>query len=112
LVSTYFVGAAATTFFLTEVDVLARGATERAAAYVLPIGLAVTGIGLWRTRSADPTEVAEARRQRAERARERDEALEAAARRAESRTSTTGATGSGPVDDDAEDHWAPVRRTD
>jgi hypothetical membrane protein len=106
------VGAAATTFFIAEVDVLARGATERAAAYVLPIGLALTGIGLWRTRTTDPAEVAEARRQRAERARERDEALEAAARRAESRTSTAGSTGSRPADDDAEDHWAPVRRTD
>ena len=107
------VGAAATTFFVAEVDVLARGATERAAAYVLPIGLALTGFVLWRTRTTDPAEAAEARRRRAERARERDEALEASARRAEART--TGAAGSGPVDDadaDAEDHWAPVRRTD
>ena len=105
------VGAAATTFFVAEVDVLARGATERAAAYVLPIGLALTGIVLWRTRTTDPAEVAEARRQRVEHARERDQALETAARRAEART--TGAAGSGPVDDaDAEDHWAPVRRTE
>jgi hypothetical membrane protein len=106
------VGAAATTFFIAEVDVLARGATERAAAYVLPIGLALTGIALWRARTTDPAEIQEARRQRAERARERDEALEAAARRPESRTPATGGTGSGPADDDAEDHWAPVRRTD
>ena len=104
-------GAAATTFFLAEVDVFARGATERAAAYVLPIGLALTAAALWRTRSTDPAELEEARRQRAERARERDEALEAAARRAESRTASTGTTAPGPVDD-AEDHWAPVRRTD
>jgi hypothetical membrane protein len=81
------VGAAATTFFVAEVDVLARGATERAAAYVLPIGLALTGIVLWRTRTTDPATAAEAR--------------------------TTGAAGSGPGHDtDAEDHWAPVRRTD
>ncbi len=109
------VGAAATTFFLAEVDVLARGATERAAAYVLPIGLALTGLFLWRPRTGS-ADGAEARRQRAERARERDEALEAAARRAESGPTTTGSTASGttapdPVDD-VEDHWAPVRRTD
>lgn len=105
------VGAAATTFFVAEVDLLARGATERAAAYVLPIGLALTGIALWRTPAAGPTEAAQARRQRAERARERDEALEAAARRAEDRAAAGGASSAGPVEDD-EDHWAPVRRTD
>lgn len=100
------VGAAATTFFITDVDVLARGATERAAAYVLPIGLALTGIALWRARTTDPGETAEARRQRA---RERDEALEAAARRAEGRTSATEAVG---AEDAVDDHWARVRRTD
>lgn len=105
------VGAAATTFFVAEVDLLARGATERAAAYVLPVGLALTGIALWRTRTTDPAEIGEAKRQREERARERDEALEAAARRAESSASATGVTGSDPADD-AEDHWAPTRRTD
>ncbi|MBJ7453677.1 MAG: DUF998 domain-containing protein [Blastococcus sp.] len=105
------VGAAATTFFIAEVDVLARGATERAAAYVLPIGLALTGMALWRARTTDPAEIEGAKRQRAERARERDEALEAAARRAENRTSATGVAGSDPADD-AEDHWAPARRTD
>ena len=107
------VGAAATTFFVADVDVLARGATERAAAYVLPIGLALTGAALWRARTTDSAEIEEVRRQRAERARERDEALEAAARRAESRTAPASTTGGAPVDDaDAEDHWAPVRRTD
>ncbi|RBY79071.1 DUF998 domain-containing protein [Blastococcus sp. TF02-09] len=105
------VGAAATVFFVAEVDVLARGVTERAAAYVLPIGLALTGIALWRARSTDPAEIEEERRQRAERARERDEALEAAARRAEDRTAASGPAGTRPADD-AEDHWAPVRRTD
>jgi hypothetical membrane protein len=109
------VGAAATTFFVAEVDVLARGATERAAAYALPVGLAMTGIALWRTRTTDHAAIAEAKRERArerdERARGRDEALEAAARRTESRAAATEATGAGPADD-AEDHWAPVRRTD
>jgi hypothetical membrane protein len=105
------VGAAATTFFVAEVDLLARGATERAAAYVLPIGLPLTGIFLWRARGTDGAEREQARRQRAERARERDEALEAAARRAESGTPAPGSAPAEPVDD-AEDHWAPARRTD
>jgi hypothetical membrane protein len=108
------VGTAATAFFLTGVDVLAEGATERAAAYVLPIGLAVSGAALWRSGSVEAAaradrpslreERAEARAAAAERARERDEALEAAARRRESPD---------PADDfDAEDPWAPTRRTD
>lgn len=115
------IGAAATTFFVAEVDLLARGATERAAAYVLPIGLAMTGAVLWRVRAAEPEpedgdapsrreERARARAAAAERARERDEALEAAALRSEGRTAPGEAD---PEDDvDAEDHWAPVRRTD
>ena len=49
------VGTAATAFFLTGVDVLAEGATERAAAYVLPIGLAVAGVALWRSRDVGTT---------------------------------------------------------
>jgi len=112
------VGTAATAFFLTGVDVLAEGATERAAAYVLPIGLAVAGAGLWRSRTGDqapdadgdaerPTrreQRAAARAVAAERARERDAALEAAARRAE---------GSAPADDfDADDPWTSTSRTD
>jgi hypothetical membrane protein len=109
-------GTAATAFFLTGVDVLAEGATERAAAYVLPIGLAVAGAALWRSGTGERTtgadadrpsrseERAAARAAAAERARERDAALEAAARRAEGDT---------PADDfDADDPWAPARRTD
>lgn len=114
------VGAAATTFFVAEVEVLARGATERAAAYVLPIGLALTGAALWRARAADPgdddgeaptrrEERERARVAAADRARERDEALEAAALR----SGGTARAETEPDDDvDAEDHWAPVRRTD
>jgi hypothetical membrane protein len=105
------VGTAATVFFLTGVtEYLGEGGTERAAAYVLPIGLALAGPSLWRLASpADgerPDRRAErelARTQRAERARERDEALEAAARRRAAPT----------VHDteDPEDPWAaPVRR--
>ncbi|MBN1092561.1 DUF998 domain-containing protein [Blastococcus sp. TML/M2B] len=136
------VGTAATVFFLTEVAVLAEGATERAAAYVLPIGLAVAGLALGRSGAAaevgdgvgagtrdDPRpsrreERARARAAAAERARERDAALEAAAQRAAQRSGRTGTgsadaeTGAGsagaePADDfDADDPWAPTRRTD
>ena len=110
------VGTAATVFFLTGVvDLLGEGGTERAAAYVLPIGLALAGTALWRlsadaadaTGSERPTrrELREqARAARAEMNRQRDEALEAAGRRA------------APVsadDPDAEDPWAaPARRRD
>jgi hypothetical membrane protein len=106
------VGTAATVFFLTGVtEYLGEGGTERAAAYVLPIGLALAGPALWRLASpADgdrPDRRAErelARAERAERARERDEALEAAARR-------KAATAPEDTDDPDEDPWAtPVRR--
>jgi hypothetical membrane protein len=119
------VGAAATTFFLTGVDLLAEGATERAAAYVLPIGLAIAGAALWRARAADPAPATDrlSRRERrdrqravaAERARERDEALEAAAHRTAPSESSAprGDDSTGSTDDfDAEDPWAPTRRTD
>ncbi len=112
------VGTAATAFFLTGVEVLADGATERAAAYVLPIGLALAGAALWRSRTPGPTSAADedagkpsrreiraaARAVAAERARERDAALEAAAR---------GAEGKATADDfDADDPWASTSRTD
>jgi hypothetical membrane protein len=90
------VGAAGTIFFLTGVTAyLGEGGTERAAAYVLPIGLALAGVALWRL-GIDPAAEAErerARAERAERDRERDEALEAAARRREQ------------PDGDGDDHW-------
>jgi hypothetical membrane protein len=110
------VGTGMTVFFLTEVtEYLGRGGTERAAAYVLPIGLALAGAVLWRlgppgaaapAGSARAVREAERERARAERAaqqRARDEALEAAARRAAERRPAD------PEDDD-EDPWAPVRR--
>jgi hypothetical membrane protein len=44
------IGTAATVFFLTGVtNYLGEGGTERAAAYVLPIGLAIAGVVLWLT---------------------------------------------------------------
>ncbi|WP_040336574.1 DUF998 domain-containing protein [Candidatus Blastococcus massiliensis] len=109
------VGAAATTFFLTGVEVLAEGATERAAAYVLPIGLAVAGMALWRFGTPGSGTRDEERAGRralaAERARQRDEALEAAARRAEDTRRRQ--DGSDAVDDlDAEDPWASSGRAD
>jgi hypothetical membrane protein len=109
------VGSGMTVFFLTGVtDHLGRGGTERAAAYVLPIGLALAGAALWRlgsrpavapegsARAAREAERERARAERAEQQRARDEALEAAARRAAERTAD-------PEDDD-EDPWTPVRR--
>jgi len=106
------IGTAATVFFLTGVvDLLGEGGTERAAAYVLPIGLALAGAGLWRLGDAPDSEGPSrtelrdrARAAREETARQRDEALEAAARR-----------GSAVAQDDpdAEDPWAtPPRRHD
>jgi hypothetical membrane protein len=98
-------GTAMTLFFIAGVtDYLGEGVTERAAAYVVPVGLAVAGLALWRLSSApassDETpsrraERARARKDRAERERERDESLEAAAGRREA--------GSAPRPDDADD---------
>ncbi len=108
------VGSAGTVFFLSGVtSYLGQGGTERAAGYVLPIGLALAGAALWRMGS-DPAAAEEerarvkaererARAEQAERNRERDEALEAAAHRRE------------PQDTDADDDdpWStPVRRDD
>jgi hypothetical membrane protein len=106
------IGTAMTVFFLTGVvRYLGEGGTERAAAYVLPIGLAVAGVGLWRlgpvtAEAAEPVEDRPSRREararerelRAERAREREAALEASVRPA------------APAEDDEEDLWAPRNR--
>ena len=110
------VGAAGTVFFLFGVtSYLGEGGTERAASYVLPLGLALAGAALWRL-GADPAaeeerarataEREQARAEQAERDRERDEALEASARRHEKPAAEV-------PEDDAEDHWStPVRRSD
>ena len=112
------VGTAATVFFLTGVtSYLGEGGTERVAAYVLPIGLALAGGALWRlglqpASDAGPTRREERDRQRAESAerdRARDEALEAAARRGSD--GTTAAPDRSPdVGDDDRDPWAPAPR--
>ena len=111
------IGTATTVFFLTGVvSVLGEGGTERAAAYVLPIGLAVAGVVLWRMGATAATPAADrpsrreerdrARAERAEHDRRRDEALEAAARRP-----TKGTAAGVPADDAEDDPWAaPDRR--
>jgi hypothetical membrane protein len=110
------VGTAATVFFLTGVtSYLGTGGTERVAAYVLPIGLALTGGVLWRlgprpAGDAMPTRQEERELQRAEqgeRDRRRDQALTAAVPDAPRRTA-----GQRDLDhEDDEDPWAaPTRR--
>jgi hypothetical membrane protein len=112
------VGIAMTVFFIAGVtEYLGEGGTERAAAYVIPLGLALTGGALWRLAgprsSSRPVSARQAAREqaradRAERARERDEALEAAARQ-KAAAGEVEPPGAEP-DDDAEDPWAPPRR--
>jgi hypothetical protein len=103
------VGTAATVFFLTGVTrYLGEGGTERAAAYVLPIGLALAGAALWRMGGSPVSADGPTRRQereraaRADRDQQRDAALDTAAGRAPETTD-------GP---DADDPWAPTRRAD
>jgi hypothetical membrane protein len=117
------VGVIGTIFFGSVVFLgLGEGGMERVAAYVIPIGLAVAGIALWRQRddwlrltTSDGTpsrrqQREDARLERAQRAAERDAALEAAARRTEQ-----GPTAPAPADDDEpddfdpDDPWAPRR---
>lgn len=126
------VSSAMTVFFAAAVTgLLGEGGTERAAAYALPIGLAVTAVALLRlgnrpirTVVVDDGESggdrrAQRERARAERARrawERDEALEAAAARAaaDRRTADAARETAHPADDDfdPDDPWAAPRRRD
>lgn len=120
------VSTAMTVFFLVGVtDFLGRGGTERAAAYPLPIALALTAAYLWRFGAA--TEATDARQSarrqqrelRAQQKAERDAALEEAAARAEARR-TSGPAAEQPAglggtdqdpDLDPDDPWAtPGRR--
>jgi hypothetical membrane protein len=108
------VGTAATVFFLTGVtSYLGEGGTERVAAYVLPIGLALAGSALWRLGGRPAEETGAERRrelaERAERDRRRDEALEAAAHRG-SDSAVAGRDGSPDVTDDDRDPWAGAPR--
>jgi hypothetical membrane protein len=114
------IGTAMTVFFLTGVvEWLGEGGTERGAAYVIPIGLAVAGAVLWRLGPdvADDEERPSRRAlreqekaEREEQARRRDEALEeAAARQEAARPSRPAAEHD---EDDDEDPWAPSVRED
>ncbi|MPQ99034.1 DUF998 domain-containing protein [Modestobacter sp. I12A-02628] len=118
-------GIVGTIFFATGVTgLVGEGGTERLAAYVVPLGLPLTGIALWRfgedwearlqaqsdgTPSRRQLRAAE-REQAAERARQRDDALEAAARQAEQRRTAPPARD--PDDDYDEDNPWGARRTD
>jgi hypothetical membrane protein len=122
---------AMTVFYLTEVTgFLGEGGTERAAAYPLPIGLALAGIGLLRVVNRPLTGDAgagrralreQARADRIRRARERDEALEAAAARTTPADRPTADPTQAAADDrdgarapdddfDPDDPWASPRR--
>jgi hypothetical membrane protein len=119
-------GVIGTIFFGSVVFLgLGEGGMERVAGYVIPIGLAVAGIALWRQRDdwlrlthddGTPSrrqQREDARVERAQRAAERDAALEAAARRGEQGPASPAPAA--PVDDepddfDPEDPWAPRRR--
>jgi hypothetical membrane protein len=106
------VGTAATVFFVTGVtEYLGEGGTERVAAYVLPLGLALAGISLWRLARPGATdrraEREAARAEQAQRDRDRDAALEeAAARRRTTRADIAETADEAELDD----HWAPVER--
>ncbi|WP_347060696.1 DUF998 domain-containing protein [Blastococcus sp. HT6-30] len=124
------VAVATTIFVLTGVTgFLGEGGTERAAAYPLPLALALTGGTLWwlaRRGDAAPDgsvlrrERAREQARRSEEARARDAALEAAAGRGATASRTghtapagTRARGTGPEDAepgdvDPEDPWAPA----
>ena len=111
------VGTAATVFFLTGVtSYLGEGGTERVAAYVLPIGLALAGAALWRLGGrpggeAGPTRRQErelARAERAEQERRRDEALSAAA--GHIGDGTNHETSASDDADDDRDPWAAAPR--
>jgi hypothetical membrane protein len=130
------IGTAMTVFFLAGVTgYLGEGGTERGAAYVLPIGLAIAGAALWRMGGGEPDAGTSAdsgtglrprqerqlaregeRARRAEQRRARDEALENAARRAHEPTRPAvdeGANTDGEDEIEPEDPWATsVRRRD
>jgi hypothetical membrane protein len=114
------VSTAMTVFFALGVtSFLGEGGTERAAAYPIPVGLAVAGAGLWwlsRRPEAEPRPSrrelrAQERAERAERDRERDAALEAATARSGRARPPADPADTEPDDDfDPEDPWARSRR--
>lgn len=116
-------GLMGTLFFGSAVFLLlGEGGMERLAGYVLPIGLTVAGVALWRQKddwlaltNLDGTpsrrQLREnARLERAQQAAERDAALEAAARRPAQRTTPSSPPEDDDPDFDPDDPWAPRRR--
>ena len=108
-------------FALGITSFLGEGGTERAAAYPVPVGLALAGAGLWwLSRRPEPAPGpsrrelrAQERAAAAERARERDAALEAAAGPTGSAAPRPAAPPAEPDDDfDPEDPWATSRRSE
>ena len=118
-------GVIGTVFFASVVFLfLGEGGMERVGAYVIPVGLTLAGVALWRQQetwweltNADGTPSRrqlreDARLERAQRQADRDAALEAAARRAEQRSTGRPSPGADddPDDFDPDDPWAPPRR--
>lgn len=119
------VGVIGTVFFGSAVFLgLGEGGMERVAGYVIPVGLTLAGVALWRQQDswwelthADGTPTRrqareDARLERAQREAERDAALEAAARRPEPRPAgrPSPAPDDEPDDFDPDDPWAAPRR--
>jgi hypothetical membrane protein len=112
------VSTAMTVFFLASITrYLGEGGTERAAAYLLPIGLAVAGVALWRDPVGPALTAGPSRRER--RAQEREERRAAEAARAADRDAALARDAAGGSaasehsrDDgsDAEDPWASSGR--
>jgi hypothetical membrane protein len=127
------VGVIGTVFFGSAVFLgLGEGGMERVAGYVLPIGLAIAGVALWRQKDdwlaltrPDGTPSRrqlreDARLARAQQTAERDAALEAAANRRDQERAVAPPTVDADAeaeaeaedDFDPEDPWAPRRRRD
>jgi hypothetical membrane protein len=127
-------GVVGTIFFGSAIYLfLGEGGMERVAGYVVPVGLPLAGVALWRQKDdwlalSNPDGTPSRRRlredarlARAQQAAERDAALEAAARDAATRRGHQGPPptrtpdAADPADDDdfdPDDPWAPRRRRD
>jgi hypothetical membrane protein len=106
---------AASVFFLVGITrFLGEGGTERAAAYALPVALAVAGVALWRGGPGRTADGAEGPGRRELRAREREaRRAEAAAQAAERDAALERYAADRSTRDDAdEDPWAPSSRRD
>jgi hypothetical membrane protein len=104
------IGTSATVFFLTGVTAyLGEGGTERAAAYPLPLGLALAGAVLWRLgRTPGDTAGDAGAPERPSRREERDRTRAERAARARARDEALAASGSSTrADDDGSDDFDP-----